>query len=67
MFCGAAPLTKWTEVIYSVHVIQNIAHQPSMQASYTAGRVRPNKETVSAQIAARLTISFSVDFQMFNI
>ena len=35
--------------------IRNTAHRPSTQASYTASRVRLNKEN---QLAARLIISF---------
>ena len=34
MFCGAPPLTKSTESLYSVHVIRNTAHRPSTQTSY---------------------------------
>ena len=50
---------KWPEVHPQLHVIRNTAHRPSMQASYTAGRVRPKKKSaVAAQIAAILTISF---------
>ena len=42
--CRPQGLTKWINALYSVHVIRNTAHQPSTQASYTAGRVGPNKE-----------------------
>ena len=40
--------------------MQNTAHRPSMQASYTASRARPKRKIScsAAQIAATLTISF---------
>ena len=51
---------KWPVVHQQLHVIQNTAHRPSMQASYTASRVRPKRKIscAAAQIAATLTISF---------
>ena len=49
MFCGSAPHTKWTEVLYSVqcHVIRNTIMPctgPTRRLCYTASRVRPNRE-----------------------
>ena len=51
---------KWPVVHQQLHVIQNTAHRPSTQASYTASRVRPKRKIscAAAQIAATLTISF---------
>ena len=51
---------KWPVVHQQLHVIWNTAHRPSMQASYTASRVRPKGKIscAAAQIAAALTISF---------
>ena len=46
-----------------IHVIRNTAHRPSLQASYTASRVRPKRkiscaaaQIAATQIAATLTI-----------
>ena len=48
-----------------IHVIRNTAHRPSMQAIYTASRVRPIRkiscaaaQIAATQIAATLTILF---------
>ena len=51
---------KWPVVHQQLHVIRNIAHWPSTQASYTASWVRPKRKIscAAAQIAATLTISF---------
>ena len=56
---------KWPVLHQQLHVIQNTAHRPSTQASYTASRVRPKRkiscaaeQIAATQIAATLTISF---------
>ena len=51
-----------------IYVIQNTAHRPSTQASYTASRVRPKRKIscAAARIAATLTISFPWFFLKHN-
>ena len=56
---------KWPVVHQQLHVMRNTAHRPSMQASYTASRIRPKRkiscaaaQIAATQIAATLTISF---------
>ena len=46
--------------IVHIHIVQNTAHRPSTQASYTTSWVRPKSKIscAAAQIAATLTISF---------
>ena len=67
MFCGTAPLTNWTEALYSVHCACYKKYSlPAQQATQQVGYAQ-SKSTGAAQIAARLTISFPCYYYFFQV
>ena len=51
---------KNRKTVYNVQVIRNTAHRPSTQASYTASRVRLNKENQMYSIPNLYPVTVSV-------